>query len=235
MGVNRIPSILYTLVTHAVTFSNEDVILNKEVFGEYFHVGDFIRLVVYEKEVQSARLTNGSSGNLLTESVTSQADAFSPRGIGAASTSPVSQVSLILRVTSFRDASSSGRMEISINKQMADPLNIKNYSRVSVEKVDPAEYHVDFIELTFKKQFLQRGNMWRFKMSMHGRPGVMLYSYFFPIDWSEYLAQCSQFSFYLVSFPFFSLHETTAGGWRCLSSSSRINIQNNPSIIRYNQ
>lgn len=63
-------------------------------------------------------------------------------------------------------ASISGSLEISILKSVADPLNVKPFSRVCVEKVVSREAEVDFVELAFKKQFLQRGNLWRFKNSV---------------------------------------------------------------------
>ena len=65
-------------------------------------------------------------------------------------------------------------MEISLLKQIAENLNIKPYSRVYVEKIqNPSLYQVDFVELTFKKQFFQRGNMWKFKKSMCHRSVYM--------------------------------------------------------------
>ena len=63
------------------------------------------------------------------------------------------------------------RLEISIMKAVADQMNLVPYGRVVVEKVsDPKTLDVDFIELVFRRQFLQRGNMWRAKMAMFGRP-----------------------------------------------------------------
>lgn len=130
---------LFTLWTHQSSFSNEDVILSKDLFDEFIQVGDFIRITCVDSESnQSAMLHNSG---------------------------------LILKVTSMQ----SGRVEVSINKQVADALNIKPYSRVMIHQINPKEYEVDFVELTFKRQFLQRGNMWRFKKSMFGRPGTYIY------------------------------------------------------------
>jgi hypothetical protein len=81
----------------------------------------------------------------------------------------LNQSGLIFKLSNFQ----SGKLEVSLNKQVADPLCIKPYTQVTVEKVDPRQYEVDFVELTFKKQFLQRGNMWKFKKSMYGRPGKL--------------------------------------------------------------
>jgi DEP domain-containing protein 5 len=63
------------------------------------------------------------------------------------------------------------RLEISILKTVADQMNFVPYGRVVVERVpDPKTVEVDFVELTFRRQFLQRGNMWRAKMATFGRP-----------------------------------------------------------------
>jgi hypothetical protein len=43
---------------------------------------------------------------------------------------------------------------------------VKAFSKVRIEKVSSKEAEVDFVELSFKKQFLQRGNLWRFKNSL---------------------------------------------------------------------
>lgn len=40
---------------------------------------------------------------------------------------------------------------------------------MTVQKVDPRDVTVDFIELTFKDQFLSRADIWRFKVSMLGK------------------------------------------------------------------
>ncbi len=77
---------------------------------------------------------------------------------------------LIFKVTSMQ--ATGGRLEVSLHKQIADLLNIKPYCRVIIERIQNSyTCQVDFVELTFKKQFLQRGNMWRFKKSMTGRSG----------------------------------------------------------------
>lgn len=72
---------------------------------------------------------------------------------------------LVLRVAHFT-APSVRKLDISILKTVAEPLNVKPFSRVCVEKVHQKDAEVDFVELAFKKQFLQRGNLWRFKNSI---------------------------------------------------------------------
>lgn len=39
-----------------------------------------------------------------------------------------------------------------------------------MEHITEQEAELDFLELVFKRQYLQRGNMWRFKNQMFGRP-----------------------------------------------------------------
>lgn len=75
---------------------------------------------------------------------------------------------LILKVNSFQ--STSGRLEISISKPIAEVLNVQSFVRINLVKIDPTSAHIDFVELAFRRQFLQRGNMWRFKNSMLGFP-----------------------------------------------------------------
>ncbi len=75
---------------------------------------------------------------------------------------------LILKVPSLQTVG--GRLEISLSKQIAESLSFKSFSRVNVTKVNIENASIDFVELAFKRQFLQRGNMWRFKRAMFGRP-----------------------------------------------------------------
>lgn len=74
----------------------------------------------------------------------------------------------ILRVpqSSFNPA---GRLEISILKSIADSANLKQYSRVVVDHISEKEAELDFVELSFRRQYLQRGNMLRFKNYVIGR------------------------------------------------------------------
>eukprot|EP01041_Mallomonas_annulata_P004950 gene4950-9893_t len=77
------------------------------------------------------------------------------------------QNSLILRVPALQPCGN--RLEVSLSKTLADPFNLKAFSRIVVERMLPDDIGVDFVELAFRKQFLQRGNMWRFKKAMFGR------------------------------------------------------------------
>lgn len=75
---------------------------------------------------------------------------------------------LVLRVGVLQVAAN--RLEISISKTVAESMGLKHYSKVSVAKVDASEVSLDFLELTFKRQYIQRGTMWFFKRAMVGRP-----------------------------------------------------------------
>lgn len=61
------------------------------------------------------------------------------------------------------------RLEISLSKTLAESFGIKPFARVFVDKVKAEDVEIDFVELAFRKQFLQRGHMWRFKKSMVNR------------------------------------------------------------------
>ena len=75
---------------------------------------------------------------------------------------------LVLKATTPQSTGS--RLEISLSKTIADALNLKPFSRVFVEKIARDAAEVDFVELSFRRQFLQRGNLWRFKQELYGRP-----------------------------------------------------------------
>jgi len=74
---------------------------------------------------------------------------------------------LILRVPPFPNAI--GRIEISLLKTIADSINLKQFNKVIVERISEQEAALDFVELSFRKQYLQRGHMLRFKNSLLGR------------------------------------------------------------------
>ena len=61
------------------------------------------------------------------------------------------------------------RLEISISATLAEAFGFVPFGRVLVRSVPADEVEMNFVELVFRKQFLQRGNMWRFKKSMVGR------------------------------------------------------------------
>ena len=62
---------------------------------------------------------------------------------------------LVLKVPALQ--TTGGTLEASLSKTIAEPLDLKPFTRVCIEKVDPAEAEIDFVELTFRRQFLQRG------------------------------------------------------------------------------
>ena len=78
---------------------------------------------------------------------------------------------LVLKVPPLASLySKTGTLEVSLSKSIADSFNFKAFSKVCVQRVDAEDARVDFVELAFRRQFLQRGNMWRFKRAMFGRP-----------------------------------------------------------------
>jgi hypothetical protein len=62
---------------------------------------------------------------------------------------------LVLKVPALQ--TTGGTLEASLSKTIAEPLDLKPFSRVHIERVTPEEAEVDFVELTFRRQFLQRG------------------------------------------------------------------------------
>jgi hypothetical protein len=74
---------------------------------------------------------------------------------------------LILKVLSMPPTS--GRLEISLSKVVAESLGFKPFGKVTVEKISEEQASISFVEFVFKRQYLQRGNMWRFKKAMFGK------------------------------------------------------------------
>jgi len=116
---------LYQLLIHTATHSQDEVILNRNVFP-HIYPGDYIQIIDPDKPNDR----------------------------------------LILKAPNRQNAV--GRLEISLAKSIAESLNFKAFTRVVVEKIDIEEAKVDFVELAFRRQFLQRGNMWRFKQATFG-------------------------------------------------------------------
>lgn len=75
---------------------------------------------------------------------------------------------LILKVPLMQPITS--RLEISLTKIVAEANNLKPFGKVVVEKIEPDSATLDFVELSFKRQYLQRGNFFRFQNEMLGRP-----------------------------------------------------------------
>ena len=173
----------YTLLIHPSSFSNEEIVLNKEIFSD-IQVNDFVRILLINPDVPHNNFQTNSQGIGENTSTSSTSQPFistimnSIQNDVTTSSIPVSKdlftalstQGLIFKVSSLQ--STGGRLEVSLLKQIAESLNIKPYSRVVVAKIhNILAYQIDFVELTFKKQFFQRGNMWKFKKSMCGRSG----------------------------------------------------------------
>ena len=76
---------------------------------------------------------------------------------------------LIFRVN-YQHKHVNTRVGVSILKSIAEIIQLEAFQRVVVEKViDVSLVSVDFVELAFRKQFLQRGNLWRYKQCMIGK------------------------------------------------------------------
>jgi hypothetical protein len=74
---------------------------------------------------------------------------------------------LVLKVPNMSNLSS--RLEISLIKSVADANNLKTFSQIVVEKIHPDQASVDFVEMSFKKQYLERGNFFRLQNAMFGQ------------------------------------------------------------------
>ncbi|XP_029971281.1 GATOR complex protein DEPDC5 isoform X3 [Salarias fasciatus] len=71
---------------------------------------------------------------------------------------------LLLQVKSLKDDLQ--KETISVDQTVAQAFKLRAYQDVFVSIVDPKEVTLDLVELTFKDQYIGRGDMWRLKKSL---------------------------------------------------------------------
>lgn len=59
--------------------------------------------------------------------------------------------------------------QVSVLKDIAAQFGLEPFVPVTVQRVEPDDVTVDFLELSFKDQFLSRADIWRFKVAMLGK------------------------------------------------------------------
>ncbi|KAG7381256.1 GATOR complex protein depdc5 [Phytophthora pseudosyringae] len=74
---------------------------------------------------------------------------------------------LVLSVESL--APVRGKLQVSVAKDIAAQFGLEAFRPVTVRRVDQRDVSVDFVELSFKDQFLSRADVWRFKVTMLGQ------------------------------------------------------------------
>ncbi|TYZ66574.1 hypothetical protein PybrP1_010056 [[Pythium] brassicae (nom. inval.)] len=74
---------------------------------------------------------------------------------------------LVLQLTSLTPVR--GKLQVSVLKDIAAQFGLEPFLPVTVQRVEPRDVTVDFLELTFKDQFLSRADIWRFKVAMIGK------------------------------------------------------------------
>ncbi|KAF4130534.1 Vacuolar membrane-associated protein Iml1 [Phytophthora infestans] len=74
---------------------------------------------------------------------------------------------LVLSVESL--AAVRGKLQVSVAKEIAAQFGLEAFRPVTVRRVDQRDVSVDFVELSFKDQFLSRADIWRFKVTMLGQ------------------------------------------------------------------
>jgi hypothetical protein len=62
-----------------------------------------------------------------------------------------------------------GSVQISLGKHIAERFGLISRTNVIVQVVKPEEAQLDFIELSFKDQYISRGDMWRFRGDLRGK------------------------------------------------------------------
>ncbi|KAF4319273.1 hypothetical protein JM18_007465 [Phytophthora kernoviae] len=74
---------------------------------------------------------------------------------------------LVLSVESL--APVRGKLQVSVAKDIAAQFGLEGFRSVTVRRVNQSDVSVDFVELSFKDQFLSRADIWRFKVTMLGQ------------------------------------------------------------------
>uniref|UniRef100_A0A6Q2XWU0 DEP domain-containing protein n=1 Tax=Esox lucius TaxID=8010 RepID=A0A6Q2XWU0_ESOLU len=72
---------------------------------------------------------------------------------------------LLLQVKSLKEDLQ--KETISVDQTVAQAFKLRAYQDVVVNIVDPKDVTLDLVELTFKDQYIGRGDMWRLKKSLH--------------------------------------------------------------------
>lgn len=75
---------------------------------------------------------------------------------------------LVVRVP-LNKATGANRLEVSVLKSISEAIGFKQFGRVLVDRISEEDASLDFVELSFRRQYLQRGNMFRFKCAFIGR------------------------------------------------------------------
>ncbi|KAM9844724.1 LOW QUALITY PROTEIN: GATOR1 complex protein DEPDC5 [Aulostomus maculatus] len=74
---------------------------------------------------------------------------------------------LLLQVKSLKEDLQKGKSAtISVDQTVAQAFKLRAYQDVIVNIVDPQDVTLDLVELTFKDQYIGRGDMWRLKKSL---------------------------------------------------------------------
>ena len=133
---------MHTLMIHDSSHSHEEIIINKDNFPTIsMNEGDYIQ--VYDNENSNLRLT------LRIPFLSAQQQQQQQQTNKPTNTS---------------------RVDISLLKSVAEVIHLKAFHKVIVEKVNNLnDIAIDNVEMVFRKQFLQRGNLWRYKQEMIGR------------------------------------------------------------------
>ncbi|CAK4408937.1 unnamed protein product [Aphanomyces euteiches] len=74
---------------------------------------------------------------------------------------------LVMQVRSL--APVRGKFQISILKDLAVQFQLEAFHDVTVQKIESSDATVDFIELSFKDQFMSRADIWRYKVALFGK------------------------------------------------------------------
>ena len=76
---------------------------------------------------------------------------------------------LLLQISTLEPVK--GNLQISVQKRLADlpSFNLQAFQDVIVRRVDPSEKGIEFVEFSFRDQYVSQGDFWRMKEALQGR------------------------------------------------------------------
>ncbi|TLD37866.1 NADPH-cytochrome P450 reductase [Venturia nashicola] len=175
-----------TVWTHDVDFSTEDVVFNFDRFAELklspkslaqiipipqgSTVKDFVRSGKREKEKTPASLTNPSKKPSLNplapkESAVSTFDENGLPLTGVIETDADRAYVFFAKDTTPAMKQKYPTLQISISSSIASVFGYRNRSHVLISTAEEEEHSASHVELTFRDEYLARGDMWRLAIS----------------------------------------------------------------------
>eukprot|EP01113_Clastostelium_recurvatum_P024750 TRINITY_DN2956_c0_g3_i1.p1 TRINITY_DN2956_c0_g3~~TRINITY_DN2956_c0_g3_i1.p1 ORF type:complete len:1621 (+),score=302.44 TRINITY_DN2956_c0_g3_i1:34-4896(+) len=153
------------LWVHEPHFSKEDLVINPDAFPGA-KIGDIIEIVSLPPEGEaassnsaiggSATSQNTGSGHVLNASMSPAPSSVMPSSVGA------KRLCLAIKTLTAQK----GALQVSISQYIASVFDFVARRDVYAHIIPPEKAAVDFVEVSFKDQYIGRSDMWRLKLNM---------------------------------------------------------------------